>query len=144
MWRDLIQSICADCSYAPPASSELLAELEAALGVTLPLELRALWLEANGISDRYGDGIWPAEQAIRDNLEFRSYPEQNDLYMPFDHMLFFAGAGNGDQFFYPIQADGGIHRQDIFVWDHETDNRKWVASSLQKFVEQWYSGKLEY
>jgi hypothetical protein len=144
MWRELIQAVCAECKCAPPAAEEVLTELETALGVAVPPELRALWLEANGVGDQYGDGIWSVEQTIRDNLEFRSYPEQNDLYMPFDHLLFFAGAGNGDQFFFPIQADGGIHRPDIFVWDHETDSRKWVAGNLERWVEQWYAGKLAY
>ena len=33
--------------------------------------------------------------------------------MPFDHLLFFADAGNGDQFAFPIVADGVV-RQDIY------------------------------
>jgi hypothetical protein len=104
--------------------------------------LRAFWQEANGTTDRYGDGIWSAEQVIRTNLEFRSYPEQNDLYMTFEACFFFAGAGNGDQFFFPVQADGQIHRPDVFVWDHESDSRKWVANDLQHFVTAWFAGKL--
>ena len=33
--------------------------------------------------------------------------------IPFDHLLFFADAGNGDQFAFPIVADGVV-RQDIY------------------------------
>src|SRR5690348_12775719 len=65
-----------------------------------------------------------ALRSIRPNNQ-RSYPEQNDLYMPFDPLFVFAWVGNGDLFFFPIQA-GGIHRDDVFLWDHETDSRVWV------------------
>jgi SMI1-KNR4 cell-wall len=141
MWRELIQAISPGCTFEPPASEAVLAEVEEALGVVPPPELRALWLESNGIHKRSGEGIWSAERVIQENLEFRSYPDQNDLYMPFDPLFFFAWVGNGDLFFYPVQA-GGIHRDDVFLWDHETDSRVWVANNLQQFVQQWFSGKL--
>jgi hypothetical protein len=140
-WRDLVQGICPKCRFEPPASEEALVEVaEALLGVVAPEDLQALWREANGIADAYGDGIWSVERTIRENLELRSYPEQNDMYMPFDPLFCFADAGNGDLFFFPIQA-GGINRRDVFRWDHENDNRVWVASDLQRFVEKWYSGQ---
>lgn len=55
--------------------------------------------------------------------------------MPFDCLLFFADAGNGEQFAYSIQ-DGLIRKDDIYVWNHEDDSRTWVAPSLKKFI-QW-------
>jgi hypothetical protein len=39
---------------------------------------------------------------------------------------------------------GRINWPFVFVWDHESDGRKWVANNLQRFVEQWFSGKLNY
>jgi hypothetical protein len=143
MWRELVISICSDCTFAPPAAEEAMEEVRAALGVAAPQELRDLWSECNGIRDRHGDGIWSAERVVRDNLEMRSYPEQDDLYMSFDSLFIFADAGNGDLFFFPIQADGGIHRPDVFIWDHETDSRNWIAGNLQVFVESWFGGQLE-
>jgi len=142
MWREIVGGISSTCTLAAPADEPALTELTAALGVAAPPDLQALWLEANGIRDRHGDGIWSIERVIRDNLEFRSYPEQNDLYMTFESCFFFAGAGNGDQFFFPIQADGRINRPDVFVWNHETDAREWAASDLRRFVEQWFGGRL--
>jgi len=62
--------------------------------------------------------------------------------MTFEACFFFADAGNGDQFFFPIQADGRINRPDVFVWDHESDSREWVANRLRHFVEEWFSGRL--
>jgi SMI1-KNR4 cell-wall len=142
MWRELVEALCSDCHFAPPASDAVLAEVEEALGVAPPSDLRTLWLETNGIRNQYGEGIWSAERVIRDNLEFRSYPEQNDLYMPFEPLFFFAHVCNGDQYFFPIQA-GGIHRLDVFCWDHESDSRFWMANNLWEFVEKWFSGQLE-
>jgi hypothetical protein len=142
MWRELVESACSDCRFTTPAAESAAVEVQAALGTPAPSELQALWLEANGIQDRYGDGIWSVDRVIRDNLEFRSYPEQNDLYMTFEACFFFADAGNGDQFFFPIQADGRINRPDVFVWDHESDSREWVANRLRHFVEEWFSGRL--
>ena len=98
----------------------MLAEVEEALGIAVPMELLGLWRECNGIAMKYGEGIWTAEETIRENLELRSYPEQNDLYMPFDPLICFAWVGNGDLFFFPIQA-GGIH-------------------NLETFVTRWFSG----
>lgn len=142
MWRGLVESICSGAHFAAPASASGIAEVEAALGVAVPPELQALWLEASGITDRYGAGVWNAERVIRDNLEFRSYPEQNDLYMTFEPCFFFADTGGGDQFFLPIQADGRINRPDVFAWDHENDSRERVASDLRRFVQGWFAGEL--
>ena len=60
----------------------------------------------------------------------------------FDPLLFFADAGNGDQFAFVITA-GKIRRPDIFAWDHENDSRTWVAPSLAKYLEWWLSGDLK-
>jgi hypothetical protein len=130
------------CTFSPPASEQSLKGIESALGVALPLDLCTLLLESNGIGDEYGDGIMSAEHVTVCNLQMREDTEQDDLYMPFDHLLFFGGAGNGDLFFYPIQGNGKINSPDIFVWNHENDNRQWVAKNLETFVEEWYGGRL--
>ena len=61
--------------------------------------------------------------------------------MSFDPLFCFAGAGNGDLFFFPIQA-GGINRPDVFLWDHENDSRTWKCGTHQQFVDQWFRGQL--
>ena len=100
--------------------------------------------ETNGVSDDYGCGhVWSTERIQQDNLQFRTFEDFKDLYMPFDCLLFFADAGNGDQFAF-IQLNGEIHRRDVFAWNHENDSRTWVASSLKKYLELWLSGKLEF
>jgi hypothetical protein len=56
--------------------------------------------------------------------------------MPFDHLLLFGAEVNSDHFAFPIQADGEIHNNDIFIWDHETDARSWYAGHLEEFLEK--------
>jgi hypothetical protein len=61
--------------------------------------------------------------------------------MPFDALLFFGDAGNGDQFAYGI-LDGEVRMPDIFAWDHENDSRYWVAPDLRQFIEWWAEGRI--
>ena len=96
--------------------------------------------ESNGVRDRYGDGlVWPIERIVADNRMFRT--SFNDLYMPFDALLFFADAGNGDQFAHSITSAGV--RDDVFSWDHEDDSRRWFAGSFRQYLEWWLTGKAE-
>ena len=59
--------------------------------------------------------------------------------MPFDPLLFFADTGNGDQFAFVLTPP----RDDIFVWDHETDSRTWAAGSLDQYLQWWVDGTLK-
>ncbi|MFJ4004272.1 hypothetical protein ACIPWL_12550 [Streptomyces sp. NPDC090023] len=36
-----------------------------------------------------------------------------------------------------------VDRPDVFVWDHETDSRTWVARSLADYLERSVSGALD-
>jgi hypothetical protein len=143
VWRELIQRLTADPKFAPPASLHSLAFAERALGVELPTELRALLLESNGVLAQYGLGlIWPVERIQADNLAFRSNADFRELYMPFDHLLFFADAGNGDQFAFAVLA-GKVRNSDVFAWNHEDDSRTFAAPSLERYLEWWLSGQIK-
>lgn len=143
MWRELLTRWAPDASFAQPASTDQIHKVEATLGVALPEELAGVLLECDGVytSDALGL-IWPSARIVADNLAFRANVDFAELYMPFDALLFFADAGNGDQFAFAITA-GKIRRPDIFAWDHEDDSRKWVAPSLAKYLEWWLSGDLK-
>lgn len=99
--------------------------------------------ESNGI--KYGEWedyiIWSLEDILKENLEFRNTDIFKEIYMPFDCLLFFAGAGNGDLFAYSIQ-NGKVDREDIFVWNHEDDGRRWVAPAIENFFEGWIDGTI--
>jgi hypothetical protein len=143
MWQELIRRLITDCEFAPPASLGRLAAAEQALGVELPGDLRSLLLESDGVLGEYGLGlVWSVERIETDNIAFRSNADFRELYMPFDHLLFFADAGNGDQFAFAILA-GAVRRPDVFAWNHEDDSRTWVAPSLEKYLEWWLSGRIK-
>jgi hypothetical protein len=105
-----------------------------------PDELSALLRETDGVLDQYGGGlIWSVDRIVDENTTFRSSPSFAELHMPFSSVLFFADAGNGDQFLFPLTSVGA--RRDVFVWDHEDDSRRWYASSLDQYVEWWLGGE---
>jgi hypothetical protein len=134
MWRHQLASHVV--TLAPPASPVTLAQVEQDLGIGLPAELRGFLAESDGLEDRYKTPlIWPAAGIARENREFRARSEFRALYMPFDPLLFFGAAGNGDQFFYRI-LDDGIREADIYMWDHETDSRIWRAPGLASFLDE--------
>jgi hypothetical protein len=142
MWRELIERFSGSHTFRPPASETRLRAVEASLGVALPDELRDLLLESDGVLGEYGLGlVWSLERIDADNRKFRRYPDFRELYMPFDTLLFFADAGNGDQFAFAI-LEGVVPKSDVFAWDHEDDSRTLVAPSLAKYLEWWLTGRL--
>lgn len=136
MWKQLIEALTPDREFGPPALWVEVTLAEETLGIKFPDDLRNLLFESNGVQGEYGLGlIWPLERIVTDNASFRTY-------MPFDSLLFFADAGNGDQFAFPIQ-NGSINRLDVFAWNHEDDSRTSVASSLAKYLEWWLNGTIK-
>jgi hypothetical protein len=138
VWRDRLLALDPEVVLSEPARSDEIEGIERAMGVALPRELATLLAETNGATDRYGAGlVWSTDRLINDNQHFRS--SFGELYMPFDSLLFFADAGNGDQFAFPITVAGA--RDDVFVWDHESDSRRWYAASLDQYLKWWLSGE---
>jgi SMI1 / KNR4 family (SUKH-1) len=140
VWREKLLGLDPEVQFHDPASAEALAQLERAISVPVPRDLVALLSETNGVSGQYGLGlVWSADRILRDNESFRTSADFGEVYMPFDPLLFFADAGNGDQFAFPITAAGA--RNDVFVWDHEDDSRRWYAASLEQYLAWWLSGE---
>ena len=142
MWKKLVQSIDSKCEFEEPADDSEIIDAEESLNLKFPKSLSECLSETNGILGEYGLGlIWPLQKIVTSNTEFRVNRDFRELYMPFDSLLFFGAAGNGDQFAFPIQA-GKIRRDDVFVWNHEDDSRTWVAPNLEKFVEWFLDGRI--
>lgn len=136
----LVERIAAwgDATFAAAATPDELQRCDAALGSDLPEELRTLLSETNGVEGEYGLGlVWPVARIASDNLAFRTDSAFADLYIPFDAMVFFADAGNGDQFAIALRGN-----QEVFAWDHENDSRTWVAPSVMTYLEWWLSGRI--
>lgn len=139
MWKDKISRWTDTASFNAPAATAALQECERALDQQLPGDLTELLLECNGVVGEYDLGlVWPIERIKTDNLAFRGDPDFASLYMPFDPLLFFADAGNGDQFAFVMRD----RPADVFVWDHETDSRTWIAPSLDTYLEWWLGGRI--
>ena len=137
MWRELIHKLNAECTFFAPASHEQLAELENALKIPIPDELKSLLLETNGFYEDTGVWlIWPVNRIEDVNLDFRDDPDFKKLYMPFHTLLFFEDLGNGDQLAFPI-LDGLIRSSDIYTWNHENDDREWAAFSIQDYLKRF-------
>ena len=142
MWKEYIQSATTGYHFTKPAIKSDISQIKEQLHVDLPTDLLELLSETNGVFDEFNCPlVWSTNQIIKDNLFFRTFNDYKDIYMPFDHLLFFSDAGNGDLFGFPI-LNGSIQRDDVFVWDHESDSRKWVASSLKDFIEGWANSRI--
>jgi len=141
MWRELVSRLFDDARFRSPATAHELQEVESALGLTLPADLRSLLLESNGVAADYSAPlVWSAAEMIEQNLLFRRNPEFRELYMPFDALLFFGAEGNGDQFAYRI-LDGQIRESSIYGWNHESDNREWFAHDLMDYFARSVPGE---
>ena len=142
MWKEYIQSATTGYHFAEPTIKSDIRQIKEKLHVDLPTDLLELLNETNGVFDEFDCPIvWSTKQILEDNLFFRTFRDYKDIYMPFDHLLFFSDAGNGDLFGFPI-LNGSIQRDDVFVWDHESDSRNWVASSLKDFIEGWANSRI--
>lgn len=142
MWKKYIESLSKEYHFNAPATSAQLTRIKQQLNVELPSKLVELFNETNGVFDTHGCPlIWSTEQIIEDNLFYRNFEEYKDCFMPFDHLLFFSDAGNGDLFGFSI-LNGCIQKDDIFVWNHEDDSRSWIASSLEAFIKGWITDEI--
>ncbi|MFE1883504.1 SMI1/KNR4 family protein [Streptomyces diastatochromogenes] len=140
MWTAVVAALPGTTVFQPPAAESSLLRCATVLGHALPADLAALLRESNGIEGEYGAGlIWSAERIVSENQTLREDGDLATLYMPFDPLLFFADAGNGDLF----ALLPGLRRPDVFVWNHEDDSRTWVAPSLAKYLEWWLTGQIK-
>jgi Protein involved in beta-1,3-glucan synthesis len=135
-WKSLIKKLSTgndNVVLNPPATEKQLSEIEEKLKVVLPPDIRNFLLELNG--DNWL--IFSALQIIEINLEIRKLT----CYMSLDCLLFIGGNGCGDYFGYPITGDG-INDNDLFMWEHEYDNRVWKAVNLQDLINKYYNDEI--
>ncbi|MET9802677.1 SMI1/KNR4 family protein [Streptomyces sp. NPDC006368] len=137
MWKEAAAGALPDVEFRPPVDVAALAEAERRLGRCLPPQLTALLMETDGMAGEYGTGVvWSLDRVVEQNLLYRAPGTFRDLYMPFDPLLFFGDNGGGDQFAFVVTPE----RPDVFVWDHETDSRLWVARELEDYLRRSLAG----
>lgn len=136
----LVEQIAAwgEATFHPPANAAELYAAETSLGHTLPNDLAQVLAESNGIDGEYGLGLlWNLDRILRDNIDFRTGAEFREHYRPFEALVFFADAGNGDQFALSLTGDC-----QVYVWNHENDNRTWIAPTVMAYLEGWLTGRI--
>ncbi|MEU6704646.1 SMI1/KNR4 family protein [Streptomyces wuyuanensis] len=137
MWTKTAADASPEVEFGNPIDANVLAEGERRLGRSLPPQLTALLMEADGMVDEYGtDIVWSLDRIVSQNLLFWSPDTFPGLYMPFDALLFFGDNGGGDQFAFVLTPE----RPDIFVWDHENDSRLWAAHELGDYLRRSLAG----
>lgn len=140
MWRELVAELYPKATFAEAATEDRITAAEAELGHPIPHQLASVLQESDGILDVHGGGlIWPIERIVVDNRRFRTNVEYAGIFMPFDPILFFADAGNGDQFGLVVSP---VDRDDVFVWNHVDDSRTWGAADVETYLRWWASGRL--
>ncbi|MEW2371989.1 SMI1/KNR4 family protein [Streptomyces sp. NPDC006656] len=133
MWRQTATAVFPGVGFREPARAPDLVTAETRLGRELPAELRQLLLESDGvIGHTHVDTVWSLDQIVEKNLLFWSDRTFAQLYMAFDALFFFGDNGGGDQFAFVQKPE----RPDIFVWEHESDSRRWVANGLQDYLSR--------
>ena len=135
MWKELIGRLYGDAEFAEPASDAEIDQIERRLGQAVPDELRDVLRLTDGVRAEYGSGlVWSVREIIDANTEFRRDAGLAELYQPFDHLMFVGDDGGGDQFAF-VRPPAG-RSDEVFVWDHETDERLRIADSLKNYVER--------
>lgn len=134
MWRELIGRLYDDAEFAAPASGAEIDQIERRLGQVVPDDLQALLRQTNGVQADWSRLVWSVPEIIEENAQFRRNADFAELYMSFDPLMFMGDNGGGDQFAY-VRVPAG-RPDDVFVWDHETDERKWVAASLEDYLRR--------
>lgn len=136
-WNKLYEELKVKCDYIkknPPATNEQIFELEKSLGYKLPNDLKDLLSEMNG--DNWF--ILSTDEIKNTNLSLRN----QDFYMSLDCLLFFGKNGCGDYYGYPITKKDDIRDDNVFIWEHEYDNRIWKANNLEEVIIKYYSDEI--
>lgn len=132
-WRQRLREWCPRVEMRAPSQGHELDEVEKALGLAMPRDLRSVLSASNGVRTPLGTPVWTTATIIETNRLFRT--EMADLYMPCDGLVFFGDDGDGDQFAFRIVA-GEVDGRSIYRWSHDDDSRTWYAGSLGALLER--------
>jgi cell wall assembly regulator SMI1 len=115
--------------FAPPASAEDIALLEAAVGNSLPTSIRAFLAEHDSIvAMDVWNGYWIGGVCtLLRSIERGDFPGRIDSH----RVMPIATDGGGNAFLTPVDSDGPVWK-----WSHETGAIKEIASSFQHFLDR--------
>ena len=115
--------------FAPPASAEDIALLEAAVGNSLPTSIRAFLAEHDSVvAMDVWNGYWiGGVRTLLRAIERGDFPGR----IGSRRVLPIATDGGGNGFLMPVDSDGPVWK-----WLHETGEVRVVASSFQHFLDR--------
>jgi hypothetical protein len=134
MYKEIINNFSINNNYIKiqePATETQIIELIYTFG-EIPSTLYEFLKEMNG------DGF--LMMSTSQIIEINSLLRTMDDFMPLDCLLFFAMNGCGDYYGFQIRKTG-INQDNIFKWDHEYDNRIWIASCVKDLIINYYNGE---
>lgn len=104
-------------------------------------ELIELLSYSNGLTGEYDLPIlYSLDEIVKCNINFRTDSILIDTYKSFDNMLFFLDAGNGDYF--GFEVDNNECKDEVVVWNHENDTRRYLSENLFVFLYGWGNGDI--
>ena len=137
MWRELITQLDtkSEIVLSAPVAEDQLIDVEQSLAIQFPDNLRGLLLETDGITDIFGvQIIWSIDWIKRNNLANRQDDLVANTFAQYGNLLFFADAGNGDEYAFLITKDK-VEKGDVYGWKHEDDKLEWAAASLEEYLK---------
>ena len=136
-----LEEVYKDVKYHCPMLTSELSNAEEKLLCRLNIQLVELLTYANGIKGEYDlPIIYSLDEIVNCNINFRTNSAFIDIYNPFDDVLFFLDAGNGDYFGFEIEDN--LCKNQVIVWNHENDSRTNIVKDLFTFLIEWGSGHL--
>ena len=139
MYRELVNEFAKDYRYSVIQEPALPAEIEEAekcVGFPFPEELRALLSEMNG--DRFL--LFSTKEIMEIAEATREYLEESCEEIR--QHIFFAGNGCGDYYCYNADSDGNVDSSKIYIWLHETDECRPVASDIPELIRRYYQDEI--
>jgi hypothetical protein len=134
-WHELAAE--ANLRLTPPPRQEAVREAEQKLGCHFASSLRSCYQQTDAVTDEWGYAyILPVADLVQQNQQLRT--QYRDLYMSFDDLIAFGQLGNGDLFFQPLAPPGN---DNVFVWDHEDDSRRWYATDVADAIRRFARAK---
>ena len=136
-WRDVLGAHRNRLRWERGAAPEEIADAEAALGVRLPVDLRALLSEADGFYDTESQYAyaWDLRRMVVENTR---HWQDDDL--PLDHdLLAFGADGSGTGIFcLSLEANTSA----VYYWNFIESERREIAPDLGQFWTGWLNGTL--
>ncbi len=139
-------------AYFPAAYAHEISAAENRLRAKLPVSLRSLLQETNGVMEMLSvDGgewhesmwlLWSITEIIEQNQFFRAETANGTNDRDFSRLLFLAGAGcDGILFAFPITGENDC-ASSVVVWHPIEDELTDIANSLEDFVAGWLTGAI--